>query len=251
MKKFLVLLMVLIIMMSCATSVMAAEYVPSVSFEPYPGLVVIDVDDEGNEIIGYVEDAEGNILSTEYHGCILITPNEDARKGESYLSDVDEELLVDTYDTLTADDARLSTLIPMLNEIAKEELGASATADDMVFRELIDIRPVCKDLIKHLEVEENTITLKFKLDVPEEAYFNVMTLTNDEWEFVKEAKNNLDGTVSVKFSHFCPVLFITGMPVDDVVPAQNCGLWWLILLCAIILIISVIVFYVLRKKRKE
>ena len=250
MKKFLVFLMVLTIMMSCAAAVMAAEYVPSVSFEPYPGLVIIDEDDDGNKIIGYVEDAEGNVVSTEYHGCILITPVLDAKKGESYLSKEAEKLLVDTYETLTADDAKLSVLIPELNDIAKEALGEQATADDLVICELFDITAVCDDLIKFLEIEGNTITLRFKMVVPQEAYFNVMTLNDGKWELVEDVKNNLDGTVSIKFSQFCPVLFITGLPVDSVAPAQNVGLYWLIGLCAVILVLSVVVFYLLRSKRK-
>ena len=250
MKKFLVLLMVLTIILSTAAAVFAAEFVPSVSFMSYPWLLTLDEDENGNKIIGYVEDAEGNVVSTEYHGCILITPVLDAKKGESYLSKEAEKLLVDTYETLTAEDAKLSVLIPELNDIAKEALGAEATADDLVIRELFDITAVCEDLIKHLEVEGNTITLTFKIVVPQEAYFNIMTLNDGKWELVEDVKNNLDGTVSIKFSQFCPVLFVTGLPLDSVAPAQNFGLYWLIGLCAVILVLSVVVFYLLRSKRK-
>ena len=98
MKKILAIFAVIALLSSIAIGVSAAEFVPSVSYVPYPGLVVIDEDSEGNKIVGYVTDSSGNVLSTEYHGCILITPVLDAQKGISGLSDAAEKLLVDTYD---------------------------------------------------------------------------------------------------------------------------------------------------------
>lgn len=249
MKKVVIFAMVLILLVSSVAVVSAAEFVPSVSFEPFPGLVAIDTDAEGNEIVGYVKDAQGETLSTEYHGCILITPVLDAKKGESYLSDAAEKLLVDTYETLTAEDAKLSVLIPELNDIAKDALGENATADDLVIRELFDITAVCDDLIKLLKVDGNTITLTFKMVVPQEAFLTVMTLNDGKWEHVDEVKNNDDGTVSVKFNQFCPVLFLTGLPLQSV-PVQSFSIYWLIALCAIILVLAVAVFFLLRRKFK-
>lgn len=249
MKKIMILTMVLVLLASSLAVVSAAGYVPSVSYEAFPGLVTIDEDAEGNGIVGYVVDAQGEVLSNEYHGCILITPVIDAKNGVSYLSDAAEELLVDTHETLAAQDARLSVLIPELNDIAKSALGEGATADDLVIRELFDVTAVCEDLIKLLEVEGNTITLTFKMVVPEEDFLTVMTLNDGKWEQVEEVKNNDDGTVSVKFSQFCPVLFLTGLPLDAAAPAQI-NLYWVIALCAIILILAVTVCFLLRRKVK-
>lgn len=248
MKRIVILTLVLTLLASCFVMVSAATYVPSVSYEAFPGLVVTK-DDEGNLIVGHVENAQGEVLSTEYHGCILITPVMDAKKNISYLSDESEKLLVDTYELLAAEDARLSELIPELNDVAKEALGENATADDLVIRELFDVTAVCEDLIKLLEVDGNTITLTFKMVVPQEDFLTVMTLNDGKWEFVEDVKNNDDGTVSVKFSQFCPVLFLTGLPLEPVAPAQNISAW-LIVLCAIILILAVAVFFLLRRKTK-
>lgn len=248
MKKFISLLLVMILLMSSVASASADGYLPSVKYEAFPGIVVIE-DEDGKKVIGYVESSEGEILSKEYHGCILITPVMDAKKKISYLSDEAEQLLVDTYEALAAEDAKLSVLIPELNDVAKEALGEKATADDLVILELVDITAVCPDLIELLEVEGNTITLRFKMVVPQEAFVTVMTLNNGEWEFVEEVENHNDGTVSVKFSQFCPVLFLTGFPVEEVPAPQNNVILFAIL-CGIILILAVAVFYLLRRKNK-
>ena len=248
MKKFIALTLILVLVISSLVTASAASYLPSVKYEAYPGIVVIE-DEDGKKVIGYVENADGEVLSKEYHGCILITPVMDAKRKISYLSDEAEQLLVDTYETLAADDAKLSVLIPELNDVAKEALGEKATADDLVILELIDITAVCDDLIHLMEVEGNTITLTFKMVVPKEAFVNVMTLKDGEWEFVDEVENHDDGTVSVKFNRFCPVLFLTGFPVEDVAPVQN-NFVWIAVLCGIILILAAVVFYLLRRKNK-
>lgn len=247
MKKIVILTLVVIMLMSCLSNVSAAGYLPSVSYEAFPGLVVIE-DEDGNKVIGYVENAQGEILSKEYHGCILITPVMDAKRNISYLSDEAEKLLVDTYEALSAEDAKLSVLIPELNDIAREALGENATADDLVIRELFDVTAVCEDLIKYLEVEGNTITLTFKMVVPQEDFLTVMNLNDGKWEQVEEVKNNTDGTVSVKFSQFCPVLFLTGLPAVAA-PVQNNNMW-IAILCAVILILAVVIVYLLRRKVK-
>ena len=248
MKKILAIFAVIALLSSIAIGVSAAEFVPSVSYVPYPGLVVIDEDSEGNKIVGYVTDSSGNVLSTEYHGCILITPVLDAQKGISGLSDAAEKLLVDTYESLTAENVKLSELHPELNDIAKKAFGENATAENLVIRELIDITAVCEDLIKYLEQDGNTITLTFKMVAPQEDFLTVMTLNDGKWEEVEEVKNNTNGTLGVKFDRFCPVLFLTGFPAEDVVTDHNVGLYWLIALCAIILLLAVAVYFLLRRK---
>lgn len=248
MKKIIVLSLVLVLILSNLPVVSAANYLPSVDYEAYPGIVVIE-DENGKKVIGYVENADGEILSEEYHGCILITPVMDAKRKISYLSDEAEQLLVDTYEALAANDAKLSELIPQLNDVAKDALGENATADDLVILELVDITAVCEDLIHLMEVDGNTITLTFKMVVPKDAFVTVMTLKDGEWEFVDEVQNHDDGTVSVKFNRFCPVLFLTGLSVEDVVPVQN-NMIWIIALCGIILILGITVFFLLRRKNK-
>ena len=115
--------------------------------------------------------------------------------------------------------------------------------------ELVDITAVCPDLIELLEVEGNTITLTFKMVVPQENFVTVMTLKDGEWEFADKVENHDDGTVSVKFNRFCPVLFLTGFPLEEVsAPQNNVALF--AILVAIILILTVVVFYLLRRKNK-
>ena len=114
---------------------------------------------------------------------------------------------------------------------------------------MIDITAVCEDLIHYLEIDGNTLTLTFKMVVPLETFITVMTYKDGEWDEVDKVINNDDGTVSVKFSRLCPVLFLTGHPLAPVAPVQN-NLLWVIILCAVILILIVVVFYLLRRKSK-
>ena len=248
MKRILIFSLALLLLFSNLASVSAVGFLPSVKYEAYPGIVVIE-DEDGKKVIGYVENAQGEILSKEYHGCILITPVMDAKRKISYLSDEAEQLLVDKYEELAAEDARLSVLIPELNDVAKEALGEKANADDLVILELIDITARCQDLIDLLSVDGNTITLTFKMVVPKEAFVTVMTYNDGKWQMTEEVVNHEDGTVSVKFSQFCPVLFLTGLPLEEVESPQN-NMIWIVLLCAIILILAVMVIYLLRRKNK-
>lgn len=248
MKKIPVIMLVLISLFSSVASTSAEGFLPSVSYESVPEIVVIE-DDNGEAVIGYVENADGENLNTEYHGCILITPVMDAKENVSDLPDEAEQLLVETYEVLAAEDAKLSVLIPELNNVAKEALGDNATADDLVILELIDITATCEELIKDLSDASNTITLTFQLNVPKEAFVTVMTFNDGEWHFVEDVHNNGDGTVSVKFNHFCPVLFLAGLPTDDISVPHNSAVW-VAALCAFILIVTVIVLFMLRRKKK-
>ena len=251
MKKVFVTMLLLVLLLTVFTTVCAADdFVPSASFSPYPGLVIIGRED-GKDIIGYVYDKDGNKVDTVYHGCIVVTPVIDAKKGNYIISDEAAKLLTDTYDALTAKDAKLSQLIPALNAPAKEALGENADADDLVIRELFDITVVCEDLAEYLAVDGNTLTLSFKMPVLNDSYLTVMTLQDGNWEFVEESLNNNDGTVTVTFKEFCPVLFLNGLELEPV-PAPVFDITTIVIgIILLILLLLAVIYIILRRKNTK
>ena len=245
MKKLVNFLLTSIFILSCFVTVFASGYLPSVSYEETPPIVVIEKEN-GNEVIGYVENAEGEQVSKEYDYSILVTPVADAVNSTSKLSEEEEKLLVETYQALSAEEAKLSEIIPELNEIAKAALGANATADDFVVRELFSISIISEELNKRLDIDGNTLTLTFKIDLADDEFLTVLTYKDGKWEEAKEVINNHDGTVTVKFDHFCPVLFLTGRRVETVSTHSN--FIFLAVLCSVVVIIPTVLFWYINRK---
>lgn len=80
MKKIISLMLVLIMCLSIAMPVFAAEdtFVPSISEKDGPQLVTI-TDDEGNPAIGKVPDADGNVIDYIDEDCLVVTPVSQAK----------------------------------------------------------------------------------------------------------------------------------------------------------------------------
>ena len=60
----------------------AVDFVQSITYKPAPDIIIFG-DEDGNELIGYIRDEEGNIVSTEHDNCvhkdcIIITPVSEA-----------------------------------------------------------------------------------------------------------------------------------------------------------------------------
>ena len=60
MKKIIVLSLVLVLILSNLPVVSAANYLPSVDYEAYPGIVVIE-DENGKKVIGYEFSSSSNL----------------------------------------------------------------------------------------------------------------------------------------------------------------------------------------------
>ncbi len=181
MKRVITFILALIAVFSAAILTVAADstFVPSVSF----GSSIIETigKEDGRDVIGYVEDANGNKLSTEYHDCLVVTSVLEAKRGDTVISKEDCDLLIETYEKLTADGTRLSQLVPVLNDIAKEAFGQNATADNLSVRDVYDFTALCKELNNYLETEGNTLTLKIKMPVEKDTFISVVTLYNGQY----------------------------------------------------------------------
>lgn len=248
MKKLFSIVLVVILILASITTIFAEGFLPSATYEKTPEIVVIEEKDD-EKVIAYVENAAEDTLNEEYLDCFLVTPVIDAKNKVSDLPDEAEQLLVETYEALTSEDVKLSVLIPELNDVVKEAMGAHTTADDLVMLELFDITPVCEELISLLAEESNTITMTFKIDVPKEAFLTVMTYNDGRWQFVEDVKNNYDGTVSVKFSHFCPVLFLAGFPAEQAPTSPVYTVLIAIPVAILLGAVVAIVYFLCRKKK--
>ncbi len=245
MKRIITLILALIAVFTAAVPVMAANsgFVPSVSF----GSSIIEIigKEDGRDVIGYVEDANGNKLSTEYHDCLVVTSVLEAKRGDTVISKEACDLLIDTYEKLTADGAKLSEQVPVLNDIAKEAFGQSATADNLTVRDVYDFTALCEELNNYLETEGNTLTLKIKMPVDKDTFISVVTLYNSQWMPAQRVVNNNDGTISVTFTKLCPVLFVTGEYKHEKPPATgddfNMPLWTALMLGSAACLTAIIV----------
>ena len=208
MKKVIVSMLVLTFVLTGIISAAAADgsFVPSVSYKGSPEIVVSG-QENGKNVIGAVVDGNGNKLSTEYDDCIVISSVVDAKNAATGISQQTRSTLLSVYDQLSAKNAKLSALIPGLNDIAKEKLGANATADDLVVSDLFDITAVCDELKSNL-TGENSIMLTFRLPAKRSALVATMVYYEGKWEPAEKITHNADGTVSITFKRFCPVAFL-------------------------------------------
>ena len=64
MKRMIALAAVLLLLLTMPVAAAAEEFVPSISHEPYPGLVIIDREGDRN-VVGYIGDGAGKITVYE------------------------------------------------------------------------------------------------------------------------------------------------------------------------------------------
>ena len=252
MKKILSLVLVFVMLAVPFAVVASANFVPSIGYKPAP-VIKYEEDDEGNKIIGHVVDPNGNILSIEYHDCLVITPVSEAKTSEKIPADA-AELLLKVYDDLSADDMKLSTLSDKLNDMVAEDLGKGKDADDLVVKDLFDITVLCDELKEKLAPVGNTLTLTFEVSVAENVPVYVMTYKNDKWAPVVEAVNNKDGTITCTFEDFCPVAFLVPTSGGSNVKPEpgdttNNVVWAIVMISAVALITVLLV--VNRKSLKK
>lgn len=255
MKKLLsVLLAAVLVTVSLTVSVFAEGFAPSITVKPAPD-VETTPDPDGKPVIGHVVDENGNILSTEYHDCIVITPVSEAKTSERIPADA-AELLLDVYDEISAEGYKFSSMSEKLNGMVAADLGEGKDADDLVVRDLFDVTVLCEELETLLAVEGNVITIKFKVAVDKSTPVYVMTYTDGVWEPIVKTVNNGDGTLSCTFEHFCPVVFM--VPADNAPDTPPTGdtsvdntLWVTLMIGASLLVIALVaanVHYYRRRK---
>jgi len=215
MKKFLSVFTTLVLAAALAVPVCAEEYHPSVEAESAPVLVTTKEAETNREIIGYVVDEHGEVCSTEYKDCIIVTPLADVAEAEN-LSAETKAIMAEFYNGILSGEISLDDC-PELVALVKEKLGENAKASDLVIKDLFDVTVVCDVLNKNLPPEGTTITLTFDIDLPADSEIFVVTYKNGEIVLVEDMVNNGDGTVSATFEDFCPVAFLVPQDVAEVI----------------------------------
>lgn len=192
MRKLICLLTVLVLCVSFACPIFAAqEFVPSISYKGTPDIVTIK-DASGQDAIGVIRDASGAITGYVYESCLLLTPVANAADDKEIPADAKTELL-DVYKALKDGTMKLP-------------YGDDVKAEYMVIRDLFDVSWLCNHgHVAALEPAGVVFELTFDLDVDADTTVVVMTYKNDAWGEIAGVKNNGDGTVTCTFEHLCPV----------------------------------------------
>ena len=180
MKKFICLLLALVMCMALACPAMASEsvFVPSIGYKDGPK----------------IEDAE--LDGEDVGDCLVVTTITEAEEKTTDIYQEDRDLLLEVYEELL--DGSM--------ELPLEE--------DYVIRELVDVswkKSTCVEE-EHghkewLQEEDTTITITFDLGVGADVEVIVMIYLDGEWVMAEEVINNGDGTVTVVFQDICPVAF--------------------------------------------
>ncbi len=245
MKKLIATVLAIVMLFAMALSTSAAQFVPSITNKGAPEVVVIDIVD-GKEVVGFITDANGNKLSTEYLECLIISSITEALSGADLPEGVKEELLK-VYNEFR-DGAKISELCPELKDIVKEKWGSDKNVDDLVIKDLFDVTDYCEDIPEHLN-GENILDLTFDLGIGQGTFITAMVYVDGKWVPVVDCINNGDGTVTVKFDKICPVAFLvpgSGQNADIVSPitsdASGIVLWSAVMIIALGAIVALVVY---------
>ena len=193
MKKFLCLVVALVMCLSIAIPAFAAEseFVPSITYKPDP--IIVPVEKDGVEYIGVMVDENGEIADYVEHGCVKITPLADVWDNKVSVAAEIKEVLTKVYDGLTSGDMA----------IACDEHDA----DKLVVRELFDIRWACDE---HPNMMDEGFRLQLIFDLGINAGEDVCVTVYDdesgEWTTM-DAVNNDDGTVTVTLTKMGVIAF--------------------------------------------
>ncbi len=193
MKKLLSLVMVLALCLSMGVTALAADnYVPSIGDKQEPDIVV-----DGDVVATIEKYPDGTLLDdiTMQDACLVVTSVATAQAGTNNIPPDAKEILLDVYQKLKDGSMKLPY----------EDLGKDSA--NMEIRDLFDVSLLCEEHEKMLEEGTNVLKVTFNLGVKSSETVYAMVYVDGQWKKVPSCVNNGDGTVTVKFSEICPVVF--------------------------------------------
>ena len=235
MKKFVCAVMVLVLCLSLACPVFAAEddFVPSISIKEGPELVPVEGDD-GKLYLGYIKDQYGNILGLIDEDCLVITSVGEVMRSRK-IPAAAAEMLLWVYDELVA-----GTM-----ELPYEKFNKNLDPDKMVIRELVDATWLCSDHPDIVAPAGVHVELTFNLGVGADTEVYVMSYKHDQWNPIVSTVNNDNGTVTCVFEDFCPIAFsvYAGSSTNPPVTGDNANmtLWVVLLAVSTLALVAVVV----------
>lgn len=239
MKKVICLVVAILICMSLACPVWAAEsgFVPSISYKTGPEIVPTQ-DDQGADAYGVLRDAEGNIIAYLNHGCLKITPVADALDEEETAEEEIRDRLLFVYNGLN-------------NGTVGVPYDGNLEKNNVAVRDLFDIIWNCEEHKAMFEQEGVTLDITFDLGIMEDV--NICVMSYDEstgtWESIVKTVNNGDGTVTCTFAHFCVVAFsmITATSTVEATAGGGVAIWIVLFVLAAAAVAAILI---LKNKKK-
>lgn len=245
MKRILAITLSIVMLFTLTLSVSAAQFVPSITNKGAPDLIVIDKVN-GKDVVGFITNADGDKLSTEYLDCLIISSITDALNGKELPEGVKEQLLK-VYDEFL-NGAEISDVCPDLADIVKEKWDKDKTPDDLVIKDLFDITDTCDDISKHLN-GDGILELTFNVGIAGDSFITAMVYVDGKWVPVRDCINNGDGTVTVKFDKICPVAFLvpgSGQNMDTVSPitadTSSALIWSGVMVASLAAIVALVIY---------
>lgn len=217
MRKMMSLLAALLLCVSIACPVLAAEFVPSISYKDGPEL--------NTAFQGEPETLEENVSS-----CIVVTSIIGAREKTTDILQENRDQLIQVYEELS--EGKMT--IPV--------------EEGWVIRDLVDVSNLvtyCIDDVTHdheAKLKEDGIVLSvvFDLGIAADKEVKILTYYDGQWEDAYSVTNNGDGTVTCLMDHSGPVAFCVEAPQTQQPTVQRGGFswyWLLILLLAVVVIV--------------
>ena len=180
MKKTIVIIALLAMCMILVCPAFAAEdtFVPSISYKDGPEIDDAEMENEDVDV------------------CLVITSLKAAVEKTTDVSQEARDFLLEVYEKLTTGEMKLPT------------------GEGFVIRELVDVSWEQVGCVEQEHTHEGdlnkegvTVTMDLNLGVDANTDVLVYAYHNGQWDPIKSAKNNGDGTVTCVFEHFCPVAF--------------------------------------------
>lgn len=170
-----------------------AGFVPSISYKPGAGVVQTE-----SGFAGVIKDADGNVVAKLDHACLLITTIAEVLEGKKEIPQEIVDLLTFLYEALGKD-----------MELPYEKHEAGLNAEEMVVRDLYDIRWTCEEHAEMLKKDGYTLELTFDMKMEKDVEIYAMTYDEEteEWTPIVEARNNGDGTITCVFDTLGAVEF--------------------------------------------
>ena len=202
MKKFAAILAAILVSSCMVVSVSAADFTPSVEGKDAP-TVTVQADEQGNEYVAVVYDADGNVVQGVSTGGLVVTP---VSKMDEASADVSVRLN-EAYEQIK-NAATLTDLTPEV-ETVLAQMPIEVAAENMVVRDLFDVSfdAETEDLL----AEGNRVTLTFEVAIEEGKPMIVLQYVDGVWKVIDPSFViiNADGTVTVTLSSAGTVAFAT------------------------------------------
>ncbi len=197
MKRVLTFVLAAVMICALCLPALAAEndFVPSITEKDAPEIVTVK-DTDGNDALGVILDADGNITDYVEQDCLIITAVSGVDSSAQIPAAARDELKK-VYEGLSNGTMTLPY----------EKLGADIKAEEMVIRDLFDISWLCSDHGDIVDQADVSVELVFNLNVKATDEVYCMTYHNNTWNPIKNVTNNGDGTVTCVFEQKCPVAF--------------------------------------------